>query len=361
MIHEQLVVTLPQIATIMSVLPILGFAFQYFCSIFADKYGRRLAWTVSLFLFGGGMILMALATNYRMAFIASILWGVSTAFAWTSVAWLFDHEGKEGLKTAYGLICIVSVLPIIVGMEIALKGELSRRIMIVLSGVIALILGGWVKTFPENYGNRSSSWLEIAKSGVKQVISRRILQLVVLYSLFIAPAVSAAGLSQFYFEEKFLFSFDDIVQGYEIVSYIPIVAALFAGVTLLLLGKFNYRKFVVYPAIFMVTCYVLLFFAPTISLFYILKGGGSLFSLIAAVGIIILINDSILENRATTLCLVAMLRGFSQVSSHLWNMYFDSQRWEILFLVAGILGIIAVLLLVWAVRIHERQAKSHSV
>ncbi|MBU7018454.1 MAG: MFS transporter [Theionarchaea archaeon] len=355
MIHEQLVITLPQIAVIMSTVTILGFALQYFCSILADKYGRRLAWAISLFLFGGGMVLMALATSYRMAFIASIPWGVSTAFAWTSVAWLFDHEGKEGLKTAYGLIYIVSVLSIVAGMEIALKGESSPRMVIVSTGVIALVLGGWVMTFPENYGNRSSSWLEIAKTGIRQVMSRRILQLIVLYSLFTAPTVSAAGMSQFYLEEKFVFSFNEIVQSYEIVFYISIVAALFAGITVLVLGKPDYRKLAVYPAVFMGVSYVLLPLAPTVSLFYILKGGCSFFSLITTAGIMILINDSILENRATTLTFVLMLGGFSKVSGHLWTMYFDSQRWEILFLISGVLAMTAVLFLFWAVKLHEKQ------
>ena len=360
MIHEGLVATLPQIVTLMSIGPFLGGLFVYFGGILADKYGRRLVWAASLFLFGGSMFLIAYATTYRMALVASIPWGVSAAFAWASLAWLFDHEGKEGLKTGYGLIYIASVLLMAAGMGVTMMGGFSHRIQIVLTGIVAFAAGGWVVTFPENYGNRSSSWLEIAKSGVRQVISRRALQLIILYSIMIVPVSWSAQMSLFYFEEKFLTSSEEIVQTYKIVDFIPEVAALFAGIFIVLSGKPDYKKLVIYPAVFMGGCYILLPLAPAAFLFYILEGGASLFSLITGVGILILVNDSILENRATTLSLVMLLRMFSVVSRYLWSLQFNSQEWEILFLISGVLGIVAVLVLIWAVKVHER-SEPHSV
>lgn len=117
----------------------------------------------------------------------------------------------------------------------------------------------------------------------------------------------------------------------------------------------DYRKLIIYPVAFLGGCYVLLPFAPTESLFFILKGGASLFSLITWAGIVILINDSIYENRATTLSLMMLLMGISAILEPFLHTLITEFEWVTLSLISGVLGVVAVLFLVWAVRIHERQ------
>ncbi|MBU7046694.1 MAG: hypothetical protein HXS54_09690 [Theionarchaea archaeon] len=353
-IHERLTLDYFMGDRVMAVSYVTGFLLLYCGGMLADKYGRRLIWAASLFLFGGGMLWLAFATTYEMALLAAVLLGISSAFGCSSLAWLFDHEGKEGLKTAYGLIHIISVLLLVIGMGITMMGEFHRITFIVTSSA-AFAAGGWVITFAENYGNRSSSLVVIAKTGVRQFVSRRVLLLIVLYSLFMRPASWVSGFTLFTYIEKFeVFSPDKVSLMDKTFDTISVVTLFLAGLFLLFLRRTDYRKLIIYPVVFLGGFYVLLPFAPTESLFFILKGGASLFSLITWAGIIILINDSISENRATTLSLMILLMSIPALLEFFLYILITEFEWVTLSLISGALGIVAVLLLVWAVRIHER-------
>lgn len=218
---------------VMAVSYFIGFLLLYCGGILADKYGRRLTWAASLFLVGGGMLWIALAPTYVTALLAAVLLGISSAFRCSSVAWLFDHEGKEGLKAAYGLIHIISVLLLVIGMGITMMGGFYR-IAMVLASFAAFVAGGWVITFAENYGNRLSSLVVIAKTGVRQFKSRRVLQLIVLYSLFVRPASWVSGFTLFTYIEKFqVFSPEGVSVMDKTLDTISVVTLFLAGLFLL--------------------------------------------------------------------------------------------------------------------------------
>lgn len=104
-----------------------------------------------------------------------------------SRAWFFDFEGKEGLRKAHGFLRIIYAISLATGIMdlIFFKKFLTHGHYAVLTGIIAISSACWVMTFQENYGSRNSSYVEILKTGIKEVFSSRVLLLVVVSSIFI--------------------------------------------------------------------------------------------------------------------------------------------------------------------------------
>ncbi|MBU7010948.1 MAG: hypothetical protein HXS46_09675 [Theionarchaea archaeon] len=330
----------------------------YFGGILADKYGRRLTWAVSLVFLGGSMLWLrmdsssGMLTTFGPALMVAILLSISSAFGRSPVAWLFDHEGRDGTKNAYGLYFVLfGLLSLAVWKGRFLVEALPEGyINIMLSGLI-LVMGLWVITFPENYGQRPSSLIEIAKSGVNQFTSSRVLQLIVLQSIFMAFSSFARAFLQLQYIAKEPISFAKLNT---FLSAELVIVALCAGILLLLMKKIDYKKLIIYPMIFAVVFYAAIPFAPTM-LFFILNSGITFFLFLRAAGIIILANDSISQNRAATLSLLVLFMSLVEFTSSYWQPLFYGLDPVVLSVVAGVCAAGSLGLLYLAVRIHDQK------
>lgn len=334
----------------------------YVSGILADKYGRRLVWSASLFVYGGGMVglgalylepshPLAMFASFESLCAATVLFSFPSALAISSVAWLFDHEGKKGLKNAHGLLYILSALPILAGIIIQLEGSLNTGTNLMLTGVIALVAGGLVVTFPENYGSQSS-WKETNKTVVNQFISKRVLQLIVAYSIFMGFPLAVSGSAMVHFMSMT----SDFTPELFTPSYIIFIAvSLCVGILILLMKRIDYKKLIVYPMVIIIIFYFLLPFPPTILWFFILDGVYLFGLFLIQIGIILLVNDSITENRATALAVMTLLMAIPTLLTFFWNMVLDTIEWEMACVIAGALAIISLVYLNQAVKIHEEQ------
>ena len=329
----------------------LGLVFLYGGGILADKYGRRLTWAVSLLLYGGSMLWLAIAASSRMTLVAAVLMGISSALVWSKIAWLFDHEGRKGLQNAYGLFYIISVQLALAGIGAVafLSDSLDTPALAGLAGVIILVMGLWVITFPENYGQRSSSLIEIAKSGINQFTSSRVLQLVVVQSIFIELAFWTLGLWRLYLVDQFHIGSIEPFTEFWIVSGI----AVFSGVFIILLKEVNYRVLFIYPTGFIALFLLIIPFSPEM-LVYILLSGIYMSSFVRFTGIVIFINDVISENRATALSFLGILTGIAALAAQFLGskiIEITEVKWS--FLAAGICAVVSLVLLRLALKMHE--------
>ncbi len=325
-----------------------------FGGILADKYGRRLTWAVYLFLYGGGLLLLHVfmpdSTTLGPTFLGAALIGGSLIFMSSPLAWLFDHEKKEGTKNAYGIFQLLFALFLLITMGILLNLDSSdTRILTVAFSVLIVVMGLWVMTFPENYGNRASS-RETATSGINQFISSRVLQLIVLQSIFLGLFSVAKMVSFIGFPWEFQTPAIDLSK---IIYAEDIIAALSGGVFLLFMKRVDYKKLIIYPMILMAVFSFLIPLAPTRLVFFILHTVISAFSVISMVGIIILANDAIAENRATTLSLLVFLMTIAGFLSNYLESLTSGKGMEMLSLVAGACALVSLALLFVAVRVHE--------
>lgn len=329
---------------------------EYVSGIFADKFGRRLSWAVSLFLYGGGMFWLSTVTSFRLALITAAFMGSSYAFvSGASEAWLFDHEGKEGMRKAYGMLYLVSVpLTLVGGLAAVALGYLfdSVRIPIALTGVIVVVNGLFILTFPENYGGRERKWLEIAKVGIRQFASSRVLQLTVLQTFFMTLAIwinSAWWVT--YVVKEFNISIAGTAAAFAVVS----VAAAVAGFYITKMKETDYRKLVIYPTVLMALFYMLMPFAPVVFMFVPLLIGVVASSYFRGTGITILENEIITEERATSLSFLSMVRGvFWVIGPLVWGVMIQIIDLKATFFMAGVFSAVSLVLLLWALRIWRR-------
>ncbi|MBU7027570.1 MAG: hypothetical protein HXS48_11605 [Theionarchaea archaeon] len=321
-----------------------------------------MVWSVSLFVYGGCMVglgilspepshPLAVFASFESLLAATVLFSFPSAFAISSVAWLFDYEGKKGLKNAHGLLHILSALPVLAGIIITLESSLSTGTNLILTGVIALAAGGLVVTFPENYGSQSS-WKEINKTVVNQFISKKVLQLIVAYSIFMGFPFAVSGSALIHFMSMISDFTPETFTPYYIIF---IAVSLCVGILILLMKRINYRKLIVYPMIIVILFYFLLPILPTLLWFFILDGGYLFGSFLIQIGIILLVNESITENRATALAVITLLMAIPTLLTFFWNMVLDTIEWEMACVIAGALAIISLVYLNRAVKTHEEQ------
>jgi hypothetical protein len=93
-------------------------------------------------------------------------------------------------------------------------------------------------------------------------------------------------------------------------------------------------------------------FIPRPEFFFILEGGFSIFYFVAATGIIILILDSITENRATVLSLVVLLISIPSLLHSYWMSLFLEIDLELLTLMEGVCIAVSVGVLYIALKIY---------
>ena len=339
--------------------------------ICADKYGRKVTWAASLFLYGGGVLSLGAFnlsdpappyfvpfTSFGSALAAAVLYSIPPAFIVSSLAWIFDYEGKDGIKNARGVLHILSALSILVAMIMLYPGGfLNERIQFMLSGVIALVAGRFVMTFPENYGNRSTFVREIVRTGVNQFISRRVLQALVIYSIVIGFSLQVYSLSFSHFLEV-QGSPETFISVSLYSNYIFAAGSLLAGIFILLMKKVDYKKLIIYPLALTVVLYILLSLPPTTLQFLMVRGGFSALYLLIGTGIVILANDSISENRATTLSILTMLMAIPTFLEPFWDTILTILAWEMACVIAGAVAFLSAVYLYEAVKHHEQNTRS---
>lgn len=333
---------------------VLPLVLVYFGGIFADKYGRRLAWAILLVLYGVGMLWLNTTSlkisTFGFSIIVTILISGACALGRAPIAWLFDHEGKNGLKNAYGLYHVIIALVAFIGIGLKMGGTTPTNVNYILAGssVLIVMAGVWVMTFPENYGNRSSSWVHIAKSGVNQVLSQRVLQLLIVQGVVMLIASYAKTVLVFTVELESQDFITD-VNTYLIIK--SVITAFLAGI-LILLMKTDYKKLLVYPMGFIALFYALLPFVST-PVFFILESGIVLFSFLKMVGVLLLANEVIVENRATTLSLLALFISIFAFLTPFWGPFFYEVGVELLSVVACACTVISLGLLVAAIKYRD--------
>ena len=346
------------------VLPLL---LVFIGGILADKYGRRLLWAVFLLLYGGCMLWLTvfapsgLLATFGPALMVAVLISLSFAFVCSPLAWLFDHEGKYGLKNAYGLIYVLVGLIVLVIIGIRFTGHegflqnVSRSIVFAaVSSLLVVVVGLWVITFPENYGNRSSSLPEIARSGINQFIFGKILPLVVLQSIFVEFFRLGRGYSLI----RFVLAFNVLPDQMNIFLPIESLAAfLCAGVFLLVMKEIDYKKLIIYPLICAGVLSFVMYFTSTPLMFFILRGGVTALLTLEGAGILILINDSISENRAAALSLLVLCMTVVTLVVTRLAASFSRLEWETLSLISGVCIFVSCGILFMAVRIHLRDTQ----
>jgi len=329
---------------------------EYISGIFADKFGRRLSWAISLFLYGVGMFWLSTVTSFVYALLTAFLMGSSYAFvSGASEAWLYDNEGKEGMRKAYGLLYLVSIPLTVAGGVAAISlGYFfdSVRIPIAITGVIVMVNGVFVLSFPENYGGRERQWLEIAKVGIKQFLANRVLQLTVLQTFFMTLAIwinTAWWVT--YIVKEFNVSIAGTAAAFAVVS----AAAAIAGFYISKMKETDYRKLIIYPTIVMTACYFLMPFASVVFVFVILLVGVIASTYFRGTGITILENEIITEERATSLSFLNMIRGvFWVIGPLVWGAMIQIIDLKATFIIAGVFSLISLVLLSTALKIRRQ-------
>lgn len=328
---------------------------EYISGIFADKFGRRLSWAISLFLYGVGMFWLSTVTEFTYALLTAFFMGSSYAFvSGASEAWLYDHEGKEGMRKAYGLLYLVSIPLTIAGGVAAISlGYFfdSVRIPIAVTGVIVVINGFFVLSFPENYGGQEKQWLDIAKVGIKQFLANRVLQLTVLQTFFMTLAIwinTAWWVT--YIVKEFNVSIAGTAAAFAVVS----AAAAIAGFYISKMKETDYRKLIIYPTIVMTASYLLMPFASVVIVFVILLVCVIAATYFRGTGITILENEIITEERATSLSFLNMIRGvFWVIGPLVWGAMIQIVDLRATFMIAGIFSLISLVLLNTALKIRR--------
>ena len=328
--------------------------------ILVDKYGRRLGWAISRVLYGASILIWFLvyigrgtSGGFLPPMLLDVMWALSflaAALKMSWVAWLFDGEGKGGMKNAYGLLYIGSLPLILAGLGLGIFLEDfsgGPHVSILLAGLIMIGLGFWIFTFPENYGDREKSLLDIAKSGLTQLKSSKVLQLIVIQGIFTDLPLWVKGTWKGYLVEEFNLLSDET---FKTLWLITVFIAFLAGVFLVLVKGIDYKKLIVYPTICMAGLYLLMPLARSPQVFTILVGGVSAVSLLRITGILILMNDAISENRATVLSLVTFLIMVTSIVSAFW--YVSDIQWDVTFLAAGACALISLVPVVAALKIH---------
>lgn len=337
---------------------ILPFLLVFSGGIIADKYGRRIVWALAVFSCGGSWLWLQHLAHFPYFVVfgsiiaITVLMSVSTAFGSSSLIWLFDHEGKEGIKTAHGLLYLIFSIFVISGfITHFMKMSFIDTICVdTVTYILIIVTGFLILTFPENYGNRSVPLLNIATESIHQFASSRVLQLIVVHFI-ITGLTSPDGLLWFRALETFQVSFGDI----DLNTYMGIeifFIFLFAGLFLLSL-KTDYENIIIYPRLFLAAFYFILPSISSIEFFFIIEGGVSVFSIVSTVAIFMLITDVIEKNRATVLSLIILLMSIPNFLDHPWISFLFGLEWEVLCILNGTITSISLLILSYAVKINR--------
>lgn len=334
-------------------------AVDYLTGALADKVGRRLCWALSMFVYAGAMFWLSRVTTFGGALLTPLLQGLSWALVSGSrEAWLYEHVGCEGTRRAVASVYLCSI-PLTVGAA-ALATWLGTwagiRLPIALAGLIMLAVGCFTLTFPENYGSRERNWAAVLRSGLRQFLGARALQLLALQGFFTTLPVwiNSAWWFTFLVREWKV----EVAQA-TLAFGIAAVAGVVAGLLVSRLRATDYRGLLVYPSLAAAASYLLMSIMPS---------PGALVGLVVVTvtadylqraGITLLRNRYITEERATALSFLSTLQGaFWVVGPLLWSAVIGALGLRVAFVIAGACCLVSLALLAAAMAVPPPGAGS---
>jgi DHA1 family tetracycline resistance protein-like MFS transporter len=327
-------------------------AVDYLTGAFADRLGRRTSWAIAMFLYGGGMLWLSMASGFGPALFAAACMGMSYAFAsGAREAWLYDSVGEEGMREAFGKLYLYGV-PMAVGgtlVATALSKLGSARLPIAIAGLIVLANGAFILTFAENYGSsHERGWLETMQVGVRQFLHSRILWLTAIQSFFTTLPVwmtSAWWLTYLSTE------FEADMTGVTLAFGITAVAAAIAGAYIARMKTTEYTSLIVYPTLVTIVAFLLMPLAPSPILFVPLVVVAIACGYFRTTGVTLLENAQIAEERATALSFLSTLRSaFWMVGPIVWGALIAVAGLRATFALAGVASALSLAILVIALR-----------
>lgn len=268
----------------------------------SDKYGRKLFWSVELLLYAFSVLLLV---------FPSIIWQVTVGLGyfsslfWASkIAWIYDHEGKEGMRRAYGFLYAMSPFFIMggIGLSAVIDHFLGDvRVQFILPCFVIVIIALWVLTFPESPEKSTESLPTILTTGIYSFFHNKIFLLLLFHRILMDAALWIARSWELNLVQAFP-SVPD--QPTLIFGIITIVFTGLVGSGMLFMKRTDYARFTIYPAVLMAVFLGGLLIVPTPFLFSVLITGAFALSLVWWTGFYIVINSVITGTRATLLSLM---------------------------------------------------------
>ncbi|MBU7042226.1 MAG: hypothetical protein HXS47_01450 [Theionarchaea archaeon] len=333
--------------------------------IVADIYGRRRVWALAVCAFGvGSLWLYNSASVPDSAIFVSgiaiiILLSMFTAWKNGSIAWLFDHEGREGIAIAHGVLFLLVSVFILSGYVVHTLDPdwVPSSLVYTLQYVGILLVGIYMITFPENYGNQHGSFRETGKEGLFQCLSNRVVQLVGIHFF----------ISGFSFSNSFLFisllgTYNDPFFNVDFNTYFGIAyfcGFFFAGVLLFLIFLYvnphsKYTNVIIYPRLFMMALYFIIATIPSFPVFFIFHGVIIVLSLISNVAILMLMTQVIKKNLATVISLLVIPIFISSFLSYRGMSFSYGFGWDTLCILNGLLAAASLGILLYAAGYNQK-------
>ena len=206
--------------------------------------------------------------------------------------------------------------------------DLGLRIPIAVSGAIVLAGGVLVATYPENYGGRSRPFRGIMRTGLRQFWRSRVLKLLVLEELLMTfPIWMTSAWWLTYLVKEWGVESRVAALSFGVVA----VASALSGIAVAAWKKAGYRQLLLYPAAAMALCHFWTAKASgwvtVVALMALCKAAEQ----VRAVGLVLIRNSEIAEERATVLSLLSTFGGLAWVlGPPAWGMVIEKVglRWS---------------------------------
>ncbi|HHY34985.1 MAG TPA: MFS transporter [Firmicutes bacterium] len=321
----------------------------------ADKLGRRLSWALAMFSHAVGMLWLSQARTFAQCLVVPVFQGISWGFqSGSREAWLYDHVGEEGTKRAMSLLYVASVPMTLIGVGIAtsLGTWADVRLPIAITGLILLVVAFGVLTFPENYGHRERRWLEVLKSGLTQFRRSRILQFLAVESFFMTLPV---WMNSAWWLTYLVKRWEVGVLGATASFGVTACGSAVAGFVLSRTRYTKYRALLVYPTLGAGIAFCLVPVAPAPIIVVVLVLVTIAARYFRNVGVTLLRNREIVEERATALSFLGTLEGaFWTLGPLLWGALIETVGLGMSFVAAGVCSFICAGLFIAATAKERR-------
>ena len=244
----------------------------------SDKYGRKIFWSLGLLLYAFSLLLVMVPSviwqvTVGLSFFSSLFWA-------SKIAWIYENEGNDGMRKAYG--AYYAMAPLLVMGGIGLSALMTHicddaRVQFILPCFVIVILALWVLTFPEPPQKSPESLSAILTSGIYTFVHNKVFLLLLFHRILIDAALWIAHSWQV-----------NLVQAFPSVPDQPtlvfgIITILFTGLVgsgILFMRKTDYATLTIYPSVLMAVFLGGLLIAPTPLLFSILITGAFALSLV---------------------------------------------------------------------------------
>ena len=302
----------PQFAAVVALGGWVTFVLDYLTGALADKAGRRFCWSSSLIVYAGAMFWLAVSKSFAGALVMASMQGLSWALAsGAKEAWLYDWVGEESTRQAMAKAKLWSV-PVILAGTLAAAGlaKFGLRIPIAVSGAIVLAGGFLVATYPEDYGGRSRPLWHIMGTGFQQFWRSRVLKLLVLEEMLMTfPMWMTSAWWLTYLVKEWEVESRAAALSFGVVA----VSSALSGLAVAAWKKAGYRELLLCPAAVMVLCHVgaakASHWVTVVALMALCKAAEQ----VRVVGLVLIRNSEIAEERATVLSLLSTFGGLAWV------------------------------------------------